>query len=48
MSCYTTAPVKVNDDYGTPAHVWADIKQYIPNDKTIWEPFYLDGGPVKS
>jgi len=32
-----------HDDYMTPAHVWLDINQYIPKDKTIWECFYGDG-----
>jgi len=31
------------DDFMTPYHVWNDIKDYIPNDKVIWEPFYGDG-----
>lgn len=31
------------DTYMTPKYVWTDIKQYIPNDKIIWECFYGDG-----
>jgi len=31
------------DDYMTPKSAWQNISQYIPNDKTIWEPFYGDG-----
>ena len=31
------------DDFMTPYHVWDDIKNYIPKDKVIWEPFYGDG-----
>ena len=31
------------DTYMTPKSAWENIKQYIPNDKTIWEPFYGDG-----
>jgi hypothetical protein len=27
----------------TPKHVWESIKEYIPNDKVIWEAFYGDG-----
>jgi hypothetical protein len=27
-----------------PASTWEDIKQYIPMDKTIWEPVYDDDG----
>ncbi len=36
-----------HDDYMTPAHVWKDIDQYIPKDKTIWECFYGDGNSGK-
>ena len=32
-----------HDDYMTPKHCWVDIKQYIPTDKTILEPFFGDG-----
>lgn len=29
-----------NDDiFYTPRHAWEAIKQFIPNDKVIWEPF---------
>jgi hypothetical protein len=31
------------DDYSTPSYVWGDLAKYIPKDKVIWEPFYLDG-----
>jgi len=31
------------DDYMSPKYVWENIKQYIPDNKTIWEPFYGDG-----
>ena len=31
------------DDYMTPKSAWEDIKQYIPQDKQIWEAFYGDG-----
>lgn len=33
-----------SDNYATPAHVWKDIEQYIPKDKIIYVPFFLDGG----
>ena len=33
-----------SDDFATPAHVWTDIEQYIPKDKIIYVPFWLDGG----
>ena len=32
-----------HDDYMTPKYAWDNIKQYIPNDKVIWEAFYGDG-----
>lgn len=35
----STTDLKVNDEYYTPEHVWADIKNYIPKGKVIWEPF---------
>lgn len=31
------------DDYMTPKGAWSQIKQYIPTNKIIWEPFYGDG-----
>ena len=31
---------EVNDEYTTRKESWADIKQYIPAGKTIWECFY--------
>ena len=31
------------DDWMTPKSAWEDIKQYIPNDKKIWEAFYGNG-----
>jgi hypothetical protein len=31
------------DDYMTPKIAWEQIKQYIPINKDIWEPFYGDG-----
>lgn len=32
-----------HDDYMTPKSAWENIKQYIPKDKEIWEPWYGDG-----
>ena len=32
-----------HDDYMSPKYAWDNIKQYIPNDKVIWEAFYGDG-----
>jgi hypothetical protein len=34
---------KDGDDYITPPQVWDMVKDYIPKDKIIWEPFYYDG-----
>ena len=31
------------DDYMTPKYAWENIKNFIPNDKVIWEAFYGDG-----
>jgi hypothetical protein len=31
------------DDYCTPKHAWQDIEQYIPRNKILWDPFYLNG-----
>ena len=36
-----------HDDYMTPKYVWEDIKEYIPQDKIIWEAFYGDGNSGK-
>ncbi len=32
-----------SDCYETPTHCWDLIKKYIPPNKIIWEPFYLNG-----
>lgn len=32
-----------NDNWETPAWCWELISKYIPKDKVIWEPFYLNG-----
>ena len=32
-----------SDNYMTPKSQWERIKDYIPNDKKIWSPFYGDG-----
>ena len=31
------------DDYETPMQTWADIARFIPNNKTIYDPFYSTG-----
>tara|TARA_R100000805_G_C3565029_1_gene72706 strand:+ start:226 stop:735 length:510 start_codon:yes stop_codon:yes gene_type:complete len=43
MSNFTPTTFLKHDDYMTPKYVWEDIKQYIPQDKEIWECFYGDG-----
>lgn len=32
-----------HDDYMTPKYAWENIKEYIPKNKLIWEPFFGDG-----
>jgi len=32
--------LKVDDEYYTPKGAWADVSDYIPKNKTIWECFY--------
>jgi len=32
-----------HDDYMTPKYAWENIKDMIPKNKIIWEPFYGDG-----
>ena len=32
-----------HDDYMTPKYAWENIKDLIPRDLVIWEPFYGDG-----
>lgn len=32
-----------HDDYMTPKYAWENIKQFIPQNQKIWEPFYGDG-----
>ncbi len=43
MSNFDNKSFLKHDDYMTPKSAWEDIKQYIPNNKVIWEPFYGDG-----
>jgi hypothetical protein len=35
--------VKESDNYATDKNGWEMIKDYIPQDKKIWAPFYCDG-----
>jgi hypothetical protein len=43
MAGFQTKTFIKNDDYMTPKSAWENIKQYIPQDKVIWEAFYGDG-----
>ena len=43
MAGFQTKTFSKNDDYMTPKSAWENIKQYIPQDKVIWEAFYGDG-----
>lgn len=43
MAGFHTKTFLKHDDYMTPKYAWENIKQYIPNDKTLWEAFYGDG-----
>ena len=43
MATFNTKSFTKHDDYMTPKYAWENIKQYIPNNKVIWEAFYGDG-----
>ena len=43
MSGFHTKTFTKHDDYYTPFSAWDNIKEYIPQDKIIWEAFYGDG-----
>lgn len=43
MAGFHTKTFLKHDDYMTPNYAWDNIKQFIPNDKIIWEPFYGNG-----
>jgi len=43
MAGFHTKTFKKHDDYMTPFTAWANIIEYIPKDKVIWEAFYGDG-----
>lgn len=43
MAGFHTKTFQVYDDYMTPKAAWEAVKQFIPQDKVIWEPFYGDG-----
>lgn len=43
MAGFSTKTFLKFDDYMTPKSAWENIKNFIPKNKTIWEPFYGDG-----
>jgi len=43
MAGFHTKTFLKHDDYMTPKSAWENIKQFIPQDKVIWEAFYGDG-----
>lgn len=43
MAGFHTKTFIKHDDYMTPKSAWENIKQFIPQDKVIWEAFYGDG-----
>ena len=43
MAGFHTKTFLKYDDYMTPEIAWINIKNFIPADKIIWEPFYGDG-----
>tara|TARA_Y100001937_G_scaffold38384_1_gene54582 strand:- start:4125 stop:4616 length:492 start_codon:yes stop_codon:yes gene_type:complete len=43
MAGFHTKTFLKHDDYMTPKSAWENIKEFIPQDKVIWESFYGDG-----
>ena len=43
MAGFHTKTFLKHDDYMTPKSAWENIKEYIPQDKIIWEAFMGDG-----
>jgi len=43
MAGFHTKTFSKHDDYMTPKSAWENIKEFIPNDKIIWEAFYGSG-----
>ena len=43
MATFNTTSFIKHDDYMTPRYAWEWIKEYVPQDKIIWEAFYGDG-----
>jgi len=47
MAGFHTKTFQVNDDYMTPGYAWENIKDFIPKDKIVYDPFYGDGASGK-
>jgi hypothetical protein len=47
MAGFQTKTFIKHDSYMTPKYAWENIKEYIPKDKQIWDPFYGDGNSGK-
>ena len=43
MAVFHTKTFIKHDCYMTPESAWINIKEYIPKNRIIWEPFYGDG-----
>lgn len=43
MANFEVNTFHLHDDYMTPKSAWESIAHLIPNNNTIWEPFYGDG-----
>jgi len=43
MASFHSKTFLIHDDYMTPKTAFENIKDFIPSDKVIWEPFYGDG-----
>ena len=47
MAGFHTKTFQKHDDYMTPQYAWENIKDFIPKDKMIYEPFYGNGDSGK-
>ncbi len=43
MAGFQTKTFQKHDDYMTPKSAWEAIKEFIPDDRVLWDPFYGDG-----
>jgi hypothetical protein len=43
MATFNNKSFITHDDYMTPKSAWENIKEYIPQDKILWEAFYGNG-----